>query len=104
MTITTSSGNSNTVTGKNLGGRTPRFYATLFFPVLGLVGIAFGGRRSRKARLRLAMAVLSMLGLLAFTGCGGVHGITTPAGSYTITVTAATTTVQATTQVTLTVQ
>jgi len=45
-----------------------------------------------------------LMTLLSFAGCGGPHGITTPAGTYTITVTAATTTVQATTTVTLSVQ
>jgi hypothetical protein len=45
-----------------------------------------------------------MLALMALVGCGSTRQIGTPAGSFSITVTAATATVQATTQVTLTVQ
>lgn len=82
----------------------PRLYAALSFPVMGLVGIAFAGRKSKKARLRLAMVILGMVTLLALAGCGGPHGIVTPAGNFPITVTAATTTVQANTTVTLGVQ
>ncbi|HZD96214.1 MAG TPA: hypothetical protein VE133_18275, partial [Candidatus Sulfotelmatobacter sp.] len=104
MTISTSSGESNRVTGKVFGGDSPRFFATLFFPVLGLVGIGLSGRRNRKTRLRFAMAVIGLLTLLTLVGCGGGNRITTPVGSYQITVTAATTTVQATSQVTLAVQ
>jgi hypothetical protein len=42
--------------------------------------------------------------LLSFAGCGGGNRITTPAGNYQLTVTAASTTVQASTTVTLTVK
>jgi fimbrial isopeptide formation D2 family protein len=105
LTISTSGHGHNVVTAQNLGigGKSPLY--AMFFPVLGLVGIALGGRKSRKARLRLAMVFLGMVTLLSFAGCGGGgHNITTPAGTYQITVTAATTTVQASTPVTLTVQ
>ncbi len=104
MTITTSNHSSNAVTGQNFDGKPPRFLAALFLPVLGFVGICLGGRSNKKLRVRLALAVVGMVTLMTFAGCGGVHGITTPAGNYQITVTAATATVQATTQVTLTVQ
>jgi hypothetical protein len=105
MTINTSGHGNNVVTSQNLGmGHKAPLYA-MFFPVLGLVGIALGGRKSKKARLRLAMVLLGMVTLLSFAGCGGGgHNITTPAGTYTITVTAATTTVQVSTPVTLSVQ
>ncbi|HEU4414231.1 MAG TPA: hypothetical protein VFT65_05560, partial [Candidatus Angelobacter sp.] len=105
LTITTSGAASNIVSGRSLPMRSsPRLYAALSFPVMGLVGIAFAGRKSKKARLRMAMVILGMVTLLALAGCGGPHGIVTPAGNFPITVTAATTTVQANTTVTLGVQ
>ncbi|MGC2697793.1 MAG: hypothetical protein WA738_18555, partial [Candidatus Angelobacter sp.] len=105
LTITTSNGGSNVVAGENFDLRkSHRLYAALSFPVLGLVGIAFGGRKSKKARLRLAMVLMGIVTLLALAGCGGPHGITTPSGNFPLTITASSATVQATTQVTLTVQ
>src|ERR1051326_52357 len=104
MTVSTSSSGSNAVSSGLLRGpgSTPPFYA-LLLPVLGLLGIVATGRKKR-TRLRLALVFAGVMTLLTFAGCGGggIHGITTPAGNYTITVTAATTTVQATTQITLT--
>ena len=79
-------------------------YAALMFPVLGLVGIAIGGRQSRKMRLRFAMVIIGAVALLSFAGCGGGGRAITPAGTFQLTVTAATVTVQAATNVTLTVQ
>jgi len=105
MTLSTSGNPSNAVSGQLFGpGSAPPVYA-LLLPVLGLLGIVATGRK-KKTRLRLALVFAGVMTLLTFAGCGGggLHGITTPAGNYTITVTAATTTVQATTQVTLTVQ
>jgi fimbrial isopeptide formation D2 family protein len=103
LTISTSGSSSNAVSGWNIGpGSTPPFYAFLL-PVLGLLGLAATGRK-KKTRLRLALVFAGVMALLTFAGCGGAHGIVTPAGSYTITVTASTTTVQANTQVTLSVQ
>jgi hypothetical protein len=104
MTVTTSNGASNAISGMNMDGGKPLLYAALLFPVFGLVAMALGGRRSRKPRLRLAMVVVGAMALLSFAGCGGAHRITTPAGNYQLTVTAAATTVQATTTVTLTVK
>jgi uncharacterized repeat protein (TIGR01451 family) len=104
MTITTSAAaSSNVVSGQLSGpGSTPPYYAALL-PLLGMLGFAMTGRK-KKARLRLALVFAGLMTLMSFVGCGGAHGITTPAGTYTITVTAATTTVQASTQVTLSVQ
>jgi fimbrial isopeptide formation D2 family protein len=104
MTVNTSGNGNNAVSSGQLfgPGSTPPFYA-LLVPVLGLLGIAATGRK-KKTRLRLALVFAGIMTLLTFAGCGGVHGITTPAGNYTITVSATTTTVQATTQITLTVQ
>ncbi len=105
LTLNTSGNSSNTFTTQRFDGPTPRLYAALAFPALGLVALVFGGRKSsRKTRLRLAFVFAGMLTLLMLAGCGGAHRIGTPAGSFSITVTAATATVQATTQVTLTVQ
>src|SRR5258707_3188869 len=85
-------------------GNSRHFYAAWFFPVLGLVGIAVSGRKNKKARMRLALLLMGIVMLLSFAGCGGAHRITTPAGNYQSTVTAATTTRPAPTQVTMTVQ
>jgi hypothetical protein len=107
MTITTSNGAGNVISSQNFSGPNPRLYAALVFPVLGLVAMVFGGRKNkknRKPRLRLAFAFAGLLTLMALVGCGGFHRTTTPDGTFSITVTAATTTVQATTQVNLTVQ
>ncbi len=104
LTITTSK-DATVVRAQAFGvGNNRHFYAAWFFPVLGLVGIAVSGRKNKKARMRLALLLMGIVMLLSFAGCGGAHRITTPAGNYQITVTAATTTVQATTQVTMTVQ
>jgi hypothetical protein len=103
LTVSTSSSGSNAVSGQLFGpGSTPPFYA-LLLPALGLLGFVATGRK-KKSRLRLALVFAGIMTLLSFAGCGGVHGITTPAGNYTITVSATTATVQATTQITLTVQ
>jgi uncharacterized repeat protein (TIGR01451 family) len=106
MSISTSGHGNNVVSSQNFDkGNKPPLYAALFFPVFGLVGIALGGSKTRKAKLRPVMALLGLMILLSFAGCGGgAHNITTPAGSYQITVTAASTTVQASTAVTMTVQ
>jgi hypothetical protein len=104
MTLTTSGNASNVFTSQRFDGPNPRLYAALAFPALGLVAIVFSGRRSRKTKLRLTFAFAGMMMLLALAGCGGPHGVSTPTGNFSITVTGATTTVQATTQVTLTVQ
>jgi len=105
MTVTTSNGKS-AVAGLNFdfGGKPP-LYAALFFPVLGLVGIALSGSKARKTRLRFAMVFVGAAALLSFAGCGGgLHGPVTPAGTYQVTVTAASATVQASAPVTLNVQ
>jgi hypothetical protein len=105
MTITTSNGRT-VAAAKNSGmsGRSP-LYAALLFPVFGMVGIAFSGRRGRKARMRFVLVVIGALALLSFAGCAsGLHGIVTPAGNYQLSVSAAAGTVQVSTPVTLSVQ
>jgi uncharacterized repeat protein (TIGR01451 family) len=106
MTVTTSSGKTIAATARNAGpGSRAPMYAALFFPVFGMVGIAFSGRRGRKARMRLALVVIGALALLSFAGCAsGLRGIATPAGNYQLSVSAATATVQVSTPVTLSVQ
>jgi uncharacterized repeat protein (TIGR01451 family) len=103
MTLITTSRSGNALSSRNFGDKSPRFYAAWIFPVLGLMGIAFRARK-KKTGFRLALAFAGMLAVLGFAGCGGAHGIGTPPGSYPITVTAATVTVQASAKVTLTVQ
>jgi hypothetical protein len=103
LTLGTSGNTGNAVSGWNFGpGSRPPLYAVLL-PVVGLLGIAATGRR-KKARLRLALVFAGIMTLLSFAGCGGAHGITTPPGSYSITVTATNATLQASTQITLSVQ
>jgi uncharacterized repeat protein (TIGR01451 family) len=105
MTITTSNG--RTVAAARNSGMSSRspLYAALLFPVFGMVGIAFSGRRGRKARLRFALVVIGALALLSFAGCGsGLHGIVTPAGNYQLSVSASSATVQVSTPVTLSVK
>jgi uncharacterized repeat protein (TIGR01451 family) len=106
MTVNTSGNGHNVLVSQNSGvSRKSPLYAALIFPVLGFVGIAFGGRKSKKNRMRLAILLMGLMALLSFAGCGaGFRDLTTPAGTYQITVTAASTTVQASTPVTLTVQ
>jgi CSLREA domain-containing protein/fimbrial isopeptide formation D2 family protein/uncharacterized repeat protein (TIGR01451 family) len=106
MMVTTSSGKAIAATARNAGpGSRAPMYAALFFPVFGMVGIAFSGRRGRKARMRLALVVIGALALLSFAGCAsGLRGIATPAGNYQLSVSAATATVQVSTPVTLSVQ
>jgi hypothetical protein len=105
LTITTSSGNGAVAGLKFDFGGKPPLYAALLFPVLGLVGIALSGSKARKTRLRFAMVFVGAAMLLSFAGCGGgLHGPLTPAGTYQLTVTAASTTVQASAPVTLNVQ
>lgn len=91
-------------------GRTAPVYAALLFPLplLGLVGIFASGRKSTKARLRLGIFFVGLLGVLAFAGCQGPgkqQG--TPRGSFPVSVTATSSakpSVQASTTVILTVQ
>jgi hypothetical protein len=89
-------------------GRTAPVYAALLFPFIGLVGIFAGGPKSRKARLRLGIFFVGLLGVLAFAGCQGPgkqQG--TPRGSFPVSVTATSSakpSVQASTTVILTVQ
>ena len=106
MTVTTSSGKTIAATARNAGpGSRAPMYAALFFPVFGMVGIAFSGRRGRKARMRFALVVIGALALLSFAGCAsGLRGIATPAGNYQLSVSAAAGTVQVSTPVTLSVQ
>jgi hypothetical protein len=94
-----------TASSQNPFGSRTRFYAALFFPVFGLVGIVLGGRRNKKFKLRLTTLLMGFILLLSFVGCGGgAPTLTTPVGNFQITVTAASATVQANTQITLTVQ
>ncbi|HZS27927.1 MAG TPA: hypothetical protein VFB76_11915, partial [Candidatus Angelobacter sp.] len=107
MTVTTLNGASNVFTSQNFSGPNSRLYAVLTFPALGFVVMVFGGRKNkknRKPRLRLAFAFAGLVTLMALVGCGGGGRPTTPGGTFSITVSAATATVQATTQVNLTVQ
>ena len=89
-----------------LDGTTPRIYAAMLFPLLGLLGITLSGKNRRKTRLRLAVCLVGLLALLTFAGCGGtaVNPFATPRGSFPVTVTAASSTVQASTTVVVNVK
>lgn len=85
------------------GSKTAPVYAVLF-PLLGLAGLGFSRKKGKQSRLRLAMLLAGLLMLLVFTGCGGrTSSPGTPAGTFPITVTATSSTAQASTTVNLTV-
>jgi hypothetical protein len=93
--------------GKNIAP----LYATLVFPVFGLLGIGVRRSRGKKLGLRLAVAFGGLVLLLGLAGCGGIpSGIPTitNTGTFTITVTGTAQTAQGVAQgsatVTLTVQ
>jgi hypothetical protein len=95
MTITTLGRNNSAMVLPFASGRPP-IYAVLLFPVLGLVGWAAmnlrrGNKTNKKARLRLAIALIGLGIFLAFAGCGG-NPLVTPPGTYPITVTGTATT------------
>src|SRR5437016_12170910 len=98
MTVTsTGQTGSASVLPFGLDGTTPRIYAAMLFPLLGLLGITFSGKNRRKTRLRLAVCLVGLLALLAFAGCGGtaVNPFATPRGRFKVTVNDAMSTVQA---------
>src|SRR5262249_42883677 len=78
-------------------------YAVVF-PLLGLVGLGVGGRKSRRARLRPLRLFAGLWLLLALWACGGHYVSGTPKGVSRVTVTAPGTNAQATARVNLTVQ
>ena len=101
MTVTTAAGSVSVVP---FGGhRTTPVYAVLL-PLLGLAGLGFGRKKGNQRRLRLAMLLAGLLMLLIFAGCGG-RGQTpgTPRGTFPVTVTATSSTAQASTTVNLNV-
>jgi len=104
MTVT-SAGRSSTALPFSVNGATPRTYAAMLLPLFGLLGMLLTGKNRKQKRLRLALCLAGLLTVLAFAGCGGTAGVRgTPAGSFPVTVTAATPTDQATTTVVINVQ
>jgi hypothetical protein len=93
--------------------RTSPIYASLVFSGLGLIGMfAIGKRKSnRKARVALTLLLLILMSLM-LVNCGGgnssntttTSGASTPAGTYTLTVTAISGSTSHTTTATLVVQ
>src|SRR5262249_25566018 len=101
LTITT------TAKGSALSSLFPGGTSTyaLFLPVLGLLGIMVAGKKSRKTRLRLALAFSGFVLLLALAGCGGrPKNPGTPPETYNITVSGTSTTDSGSANITLTVQ
>jgi uncharacterized repeat protein (TIGR01451 family) len=107
MTVSTTGKSSASVLPSSQGGTPTPVYAAMLLPLLGILGITLrSGRERKQMRLRLAMCVIGLLALLTFAGCGGLASgpPATQAGSFTVTVTAATATDQASTTINLTVQ
>jgi uncharacterized repeat protein (TIGR01451 family) len=101
MTLTTTAGTASVLP---LGGNAPTtpLYAVLL-PLPALLGSRFGG--SKKGRLRLATLVAGLLVLLVMIGCGSGTKRTggTPRGNFHISVTAGSSTAQASTAINLSV-
>jgi trimeric autotransporter adhesin len=111
MTMTVTTLGHATATAPPMGKYGPPIFAALLLPMIGLVGVSFRARKSKKTRLRLALAFGGLMLLMALLGCGGSpQGIPTMTqrGTFTITVTGTAATPQGTAQgsatVTLTVQ
>src|SRR5262249_57629063 len=60
----------------------------MVFPLLGLVGLGVGGRKTRKARVRLLSLFAGLLVLLALSACGGHYVTGASNGAFPVTVTA----------------
>jgi hypothetical protein len=81
------------------------YLATVLFPCVFFLGVP-----GWKKRTRLLLAILMTMGVAAMVACGGSSSTTvkksqgTPAGSYTVTVTATSGSTTHTTSVNLTVQ
>ena len=106
VTMTVSAADHGTSLSSNASAsaaRKPRFYAALAFPVFGLIGIAFSGRK-KKNKLRLMTFLMGLMVLLGSIGCGGFQGLQTPAGSFQITVTATSASAQVSVPVSLTIR
>ena len=93
------------------GKNTVPLYATLLFPVFGLLGVGVRRSRGKKLGLRLGVVFSGLVILLALSGCGGTPmGLptVTNTGTFTVTVTGTAQTAQGMAQgsatVTLTVQ
>jgi hypothetical protein len=106
VTMTVSAADHGTSLSSNAStsaARKPRFYAALAFPVFGLIGIVFSGRK-KKNKLRLMTFLMGLMVLLGSIGCGGFQGLQTPAGSFQITVTATSASAQVSVPVSLTIR
>ena len=84
----------------------PLFALWLGLPGLALLGMAFAGQRSKKARLRLYLSWGLLLAFLVLQAAcaGGLPPERTPTGGYTITVTGVSGTAQHSGGTTLVVQ
>ena len=90
VTVTVNTG--ATITTAQLAGRKPGYLAAgvLGIPLLGLLGMLAGGKKSTAAMLRLFLIAGIALGAMQLSGCGGSFSRTTtasgstPPGSYYI--------------------
>jgi hypothetical protein len=89
-------------------GRNP-LYATLAFPVFGILVAGVGGKGRKRVKLRSMLVILGLVLLLAIAGCGvappapaPVPG--TPTGTFAVTITATSAGFTATTSFNLVVQ
>jgi len=83
--ITTSAGTGSVLPLER--EKAPPLYAALL-PVLGLAGLAFGRRKGKAGRLRLAFVLAGMALVFLLLGCGGTRTTPpTPQGTFQVTVT-----------------
>jgi len=84
MTVNAAGGSSLVVPPSS---RNTPLYAAVF-PLLGLIGLAFGRKKGKVARLRLAFVFAGMLLALVLAGCGGTSHPPALTGTFPVTVTA----------------
>jgi len=97
MVITTQAASSTSTSSKNRQGSNPIAWAFLLPGAFGLAGLAWGGRHRRWLSRFSLVALVGLISVLGTTACNPRYGYlnhgpnpnpATPAGTYTVTVTA----------------